>query len=141
MTTVPFGPFEPGRKSNDEPGVGGLFGRLAAETGVLIRQELSLATLETAGKVKAIIGLASLVGVGALVALAGAQALLFGGILLLAMVIPLWLAAVSVGAVVAVAGWITIAIGRRALSRIELAPLKTIETLKENKTWAQQLVQ
>jgi xanthine/uracil permease len=60
--------------------------------------------------------------------------------ILLATVIPDWLAALIVGLVVAVIGLVLVQRGRAALKQTTLKPEKTIESLKEDKEWVQQQV-
>lgn len=127
--------------SGEEPGVGELFGKLATETGNLVREEVSLATRELTAKAKAIGAIAATIGAGAVLALVGTQTLAFAAVVGLAKVLPLWLAALSVGGALLGIGAIVIVSARAALARIELTPAKTIETLKENKQWAQRLMQ
>jgi hypothetical protein len=140
MTTTPFGPFMTRKPPVDEPAVSELFGRLAADTGLLMRHELSLASLEVTGKAKARLRPVGWMGIGVLVALVGAQTLALAAVLLLDAVLPLWLAASSVGGLLCALSLIAIARGRRALTRIELAPRRTVETLRETETWSRQLV-
>lgn len=138
MTTPPLPTHE---RPNDDPGVGELFARLAAETGVLMRQELSLVTLEISAKLRSMMRIIWVIGAGAVVLVLGFEVMIYAGIIRLGMELPLWLAAGIVGASLFVVGLIVFGIARGALRRVELLPLKTIETLKENKQWARRFVQ
>jgi hypothetical protein len=115
-----------------ESRVGELFGRLAAETAALIREDLSLLGRDVSAKLKAMVGLSWLIGGGALVALLGAQLVILGGILRLGFEMPLWLAAGLVGLSLLASGAAAIAVGRRAIAKIDLIPAKAQETLKES---------
>ena len=135
----------PSRTAHDQPtedpGVGELFGRLAAETSVLVRQELSLVTLEISAKLRSMLRLIVVMSAGVVVLVLGFEVMIYAGIIRLGMELPLWMAAGIVGASMFVIGLIVAALARSALGHVELLPLKTIETLKENKQWARRLVQ
>ena len=118
-----------------------LLGRLAAETSVLMRQELSLATREMSEKLNSVMRTIWAMGAGIVVLILGFEVLIYAGLIRLGMELPLWIAAGIVGASLVVVGFIVLGLGRSALRRIELLPHKTIETLKENKEWARQFVQ
>lgn len=101
-----LGPGENRRvDQSTDASTGELVQRLGEQVSRLVRDELRLAKVELADKGKrAGIG-AGLVGGGGLVALYGIAAVLAGLVLLLAQVMPDWLAAVIVGVVLlAVAG-------------------------------------
>jgi len=125
----------------DTTSVSELFAKLATETGSLIRREVSLAALEYSEKARAITRIAWSTGAGLLIGLVGGQTLALAAVLGLAEALPMWLAALAVGTALLLVGGIVIASGRSAMARIELSPRKTIETLKESKAWARQLVQ
>lgn len=124
-----------------EPRVGELFGKLASETGLLVRQEVALAAVEMKGKAREALGRAWMIGAGVAVALIGGHTLIAAAVLGLSMVLPLWLAALATGAVVTLTGSLAIGLGRAALGRLDLAPRKTIESLLEGRTWARELIQ
>jgi hypothetical protein len=56
----------------------------------------------------------------------------------LAQIMEPWLAVLIVGVVVAIVGLLLVQKGLSALKNFSLVPEKTIETLKEDKEWAQQ---
>lgn len=138
MTTPPSPAHD---RPSDEPGVGELFGRLAAETGVLMRQELSLVTLELSAKLRSMMSMICVMGAGVVVLVLGFEVVIYAGLIRLGMELPLWMAAGIVGGSLVIVGLIVLGLGRSALAHIELLPLKTIETLKESKQWARQFVQ
>jgi Flp pilus assembly protein protease CpaA len=70
------------------------------------------------------------------VAYAGLLAVLAAAIILLNAVMPLWVAALVVGLVVAVVGYLLVRRGLDALKREDFAPRQTMETLKEDQQWA-----
>ena len=125
----------------DERSLGDLFSDLSRETTTLVRQEVQLAKAElTQSATEAARGIGMLVAGGA-VAYAG---LLF---LLLAIVFGLieagwdaWLSALVVGLVVVAIGAVLVLRGRESLKPANLAPQKTVETLKEDAAWAKEQI-
>jgi xanthine/uracil permease len=126
----------------DERSLGDLFSDLTRETSSLVRQEVQLAKAElTQSATEAARGIGMLVAGGA-VAYAG---LLF---LLLAIVFGLieagwdpWVSALVVGLVVVAIGAVLVLRARESLKPANLAPQKTVETLKEDAEWAKEQVQ
>jgi xanthine/uracil permease len=125
----------------DERSLGDLFSDLSRETTTLVRKEVQLAKAElTQSATEAARGIGMLVAGGA-VAYAG---LLF---LLLAIVYGLidagwdaWLSALVVGLVVVVIGAILVLRARESLKPANLAPRRTVETLKEDQEWAKEQI-
>jgi hypothetical protein len=125
----------------DERSLGDLFSDLARETSTLVRQEVQLAKAElTQSATEAGRG-AALLAAGGLVAYAG---LIF---VLLAIVYGLietgmdpWLSALIVGLVVIAIGAVLLLRGRESLKPDNLAPRKTVETLKEDRAWVQEQI-
>lgn len=124
----------------DERSLGDLFAELADETRTLISQELSLAKVEMSDKASQAGKSVGVLAIGGAVAYAGALAITAGIILLLATLMDDWLAALIVGVIVAVAGYMMIQKGMRDLKTQNLAPKKTMEGLKEDKEWVQNQV-
>ncbi len=129
-------------QDGNERSLGDLFSDLSRETTTLLRQEVQLAKAElTQSATEAARGIGMLAAGGA-VAYAG---LLF---VLLAVVFGLiraglepWLAALIVGVVVVAIGAILLLRARASLKPANLAPQKTVETLKEDAEWAKEQVQ
>ena len=125
----------------DERSLGDLFSDLSRETTTLVRQEVQLAKAElTQSATDAARGIGMLVAGGA-VAYAG---LFF---LLLAVVFGLievgwepWLSALVVGLVVVAIGAVLVLRARESLKPANLAPQKTVETLKEDAAWAKEQI-
>jgi hypothetical protein len=118
--------------------LGELFSELASETGTLIRKEVELAKTEMTDKAKVAGRNAASVAVGGVVAFMGGLALLAGLILALGMLIPLWVSALLVGAVVAGIGGALVMKGMTSFKRIDPVPRETVRTLEEDKRWARQ---
>jgi xanthine/uracil permease len=128
-------------QTRDERSLGDLFSDLSRETTTLVRQEVQLAKAElTQSATEAARGIGMLVAGGA-VAYAG---LFF---LLLAIVFGLidagwdaWLSALVVGLVVVAIGAVLVLRARESLKPANLAPQKTVETLKEDAAWAKEQI-
>jgi hypothetical protein len=118
--------------------LGELFSELAQETGTLVRKEVELARVEMTAKASVALKEIAFVAVGGAVAFAGGLALLAAVILGLGTLIPIWLAALIVGVLVAGLGGALALGGVSALKRTDLAPRQTIQTLKENQQWVRE---
>ncbi len=128
-------------QTRDERSLGDLFSDLSRETTTLVRQEVQLAKAElTQSATEAARGIGMLVAGGA-VAYAG---LFF---LLLAIVFGLieagwdaWLSALVVALVVVALGAVLVLRARESLKPANLAPRRTVETLKEDQEWAKEQI-
>jgi hypothetical protein len=123
-------------QSRDERSLGELFSELARDTSTLVSQEITLAKTEMSQKASRVGKDVGFLAAGGAVAYAGLLAILAGVIVLLGQVIPMWLAALLVGLVVAGVGYFLVRRGLDALKREDIAPRQTIETLKEDQQWA-----
>lgn len=119
---------------------------LRDETTTLLRQEVALAKTEMKENVSRMGSHAAQIAVGGFVAYAGIIVLLIGiGHLLGALLIRAgldaqvaeWLAPSIVGLIVAIIGWMMLAKAKHAMTHDDLAPKQTIDSLRENKEWAQ----
>ena len=122
--------------TRDDRSLGELFAELSRETTTLMRQELALATTEMTHKASRVGEDIAFLAVGAAVVYAGLLAIIAAVIILLATVLPDWVAALLVGLVVVVVGYFLLQKGREALAREDLTPRQTIGTLRENAEWA-----
>ncbi len=123
-----------------ERSVGELFGALASDASLLVRQEVRLATKELSQKAGYAAGKSVTVAVGAALGLLGAMALVAGLVLALGLVIPVWAAALAVGAVLGLAGYTVAQAGLQSLRRMELKPEQTLLSLQETKSWVQEQI-
>ena len=123
---------------------------LRDETTTLLRQEVELAKTEISDKASHMMSNAIQIAIGGFVAYAGAILLLFGLSDLVATVMiragldadmAVWLARAITGAVVVLIGWLMLAKAKKALSAESLVPERTVESLKDNKQWAQNKLQ
>jgi glucose uptake protein GlcU len=121
----------------DDRSLGELFGDLARDMGILVRQEVGLATTEMTHKAsRAAQDIAAIVA-GALVAYAGLLAILAAIVVGLATAgLGWWQSALLVGVVVSVIGGLLVQRGIKALQHADLAPRETLQTIKEDTRWA-----
>jgi hypothetical protein len=117
-----------------ERSIGELFGQLTQDMTLLVRQEIQLARTEMSEKLSRLAAnLISVVG-GGFVAYVGALALVAALILALhdlANISP-WVSALIVGAVLAIAGYVMLQRGLKELKRVDLAPRRTVENIKDD---------
>ncbi|MCW5976971.1 MAG: phage holin family protein [Bryobacteraceae bacterium] len=119
----------------EERSISELFSDLARQTSELVRQEVALAKVELtenarrAGRNAAFLAVGGAIGYAALLAFLGAA------ILLLALWMPAWAAALTVAAVAGIIAAILVTKALAALRRIDFVPRQTIETLKEDAEW------
>jgi hypothetical protein len=121
--------------------VGGLLSDLARQFTLLLRQEMALARAEIVGKFGQLGSASGLVAAGGLIAFAGLLYLLAAATLGLGKIVEMWLAALIVGAVVVVLGVAVALIGRARLQASNLAPLRTVRSLKDDAAWAREQIQ
>jgi uncharacterized membrane protein YqjE len=117
--------------------IGEVAKQLTSDVSTLVRQEVELAKAEMTEKGRtAAPGLGMLGGAG-VVALCAAGALTAFAVLVLSVFLPEWLAAVLVGAVLAVVAFV---LARQGKERVAQAgkpiPEQTVETVKEDVEWA-----
>jgi hypothetical protein len=132
--------------SSNPNSITGLLKELRDETTTLMRQEVALAKTEMKENVSRMGGHVAHIAIGGFVAYAGIIVLLIGiGHLLGAVLIKAgmdeqvaqWLAPSSIGLVIAIIGYMMLAKARHAMAHDEMAPRQTVESLRENKEWAQ----
>lgn len=127
-------------QQQSERPLGELFAELARETGQLLKQELQLAKAETVVKAKQAGRNIALLGLGACLAAVGGLSLTAAAVALLALFMPLWLAAAVVGAPLTLAGVLLASHGLTALKHLDPVPRETIQTLKEDRQWVSEQI-
>jgi Putative Actinobacterial Holin-X, holin superfamily III len=111
----------------------GLLRRLSRELSTLFRQELALASAEISRSLTTLlVSLVSVVSGGA-VLYAGFLVLLVAGVCGLAYVLPLWLAALTVGIAVVLIGCVLVVMGRNKLKSADLLPTRSPQSLRRDK--------
>jgi hypothetical protein len=125
----------------DNRSLGQLFGDLSRQLSTLIRQEIVLARTEMSTKATAVGRDAATIGLGGALLYAAFLTLLGAIVLLLIdLGVPGWVAALGVAVIVGVVGGIMIAAGRQSLTRQQIAPTRTVETLKDDADWAKERI-
>jgi putative copper export protein len=117
-----------------ERGVAELLGQLSQDMTMLVRQEVQLARAEMSDKLSRLTANLVSVVAGGFVAYVGALALVAALILALhnlANISP-WVSALIVGAVLAIAGYAMLRRGLGELKRVDLAPRRTVENIKDD---------
>jgi hypothetical protein len=130
--------------TNDDRSLGTLVADLTRESTTLVQQEVALARAEVSEKVSQVgTALASLI-IGGLVLFAGLLKLLDAAIYGIGEMFPPdlgpWLAALIVGAIVAIIGMVMLQKGRRNLKPEHLAPQRTVDSLKRDTEFAKEQV-
>jgi len=122
----------------DERSLGELFAELSRQTSALVHQEVNLAKAEMTQKAREVGRDAGYIGAGGAVAYAGLLVLLAAIVLLLGVWIPMWLSALIVAVIVIGVGGFLIMRGRDGLTKTNLTPQQTVDTLKEDVRWAKE---
>jgi hypothetical protein len=128
------------RRTAEERSIGELFGELSQDIGMLVRQEAQLAKTELQQKLSKVTTDLVALATGGVVALIGGLALTAAVILLLIDPVGLkpWLAALLVGAVLGIVGWLMVQRGLTDLKRTDPTPRRTVESIKEDVQWAKE---
>jgi hypothetical protein len=117
-----------------ERGIGELFGQLSQDMTMLVRQEVQLARAEMSEKLSRLTANLVSVVAGGFVAYVGGLALaaaLILGLNDLADISP-WVSALIVGAVLAIAGYAMLRRGLHELKRVDIAPRRTVENIRDD---------
>jgi Putative Actinobacterial Holin-X, holin superfamily III len=117
-----------------ERSLGELFGQLSEDISLLFRQEIQLARAELSEKISRLTTNMVSVLAGGFVAYVGALAIVAALILFLYQVVGTspWVSALLVGAVFALGGYLMLSRGLKELKRVDLAPRRTVENIKED---------
>jgi uncharacterized membrane protein YqjE len=119
--------------------LGDLLKDLMADISVLIRQEIALARIEMTNKAKIYARASAMMAVAAVLALFAMGVLTACIILAINVALPAWLAALIVGVVYLIIAGVFILVGMARLRRAgKPMPEQTIETIKEDISWARQ---
>lgn len=136
-TTITGADGVPGRVDH-EPGLGELFSQLAQDSATLVRQEMALAKAEMTQNLKAAARDATMVAVGGGVALLGMLVLILFLVLVIGDALnEYWAGALIVGLLFLIIGGVLAMGALKRLKHDSLTPARTIDTLKEDKQWAQ----
>ena len=120
----------------DRP-IGEIASELTRDLSLLVRQELELAKAEMAQKGKTAVPGLEMLGAAGAAGLMAAGALTACAVLVLAIFLPSWLAALVVGVVLAAAAYLLVMRGKEQVGKAGAPiPEQTIETVKEDVEWA-----
>jgi predicted membrane-bound spermidine synthase len=121
---------------NMDRSLGELFSDLSQQTGALIQQEMRLAKAELSEKFADVGKNAAMIAAAGVFGLAALGALTAGIVLLLIElgVVP-WLAAVLTAALMGLVAFLLAQSGVTALRKKSLAPVETIDSIKETTQW------
>lgn len=122
-------------KEKEERSLGALFSDLSQEMQRLIRDEIALFKGEMSQKISTGFKAVSFLAIGGIVLFAGLLALISTVILALAAVMPGWVAALIVSAVVLGTGYFLLQRGLTDLRETDFSPRETLSTLKGDKEW------
>jgi hypothetical protein len=124
----------------EDRSIGELFGQLTQDMTLLFRQEVQLARAEMTEKISQVTGNLISVIAGGFVAYVGTLALVAALILGLHEVADIspWVSALIVGALFAITGYVILNRGLKELKRVDLAPRRTVESLKDDVQWAKE---
>ncbi|MGZ6778198.1 MAG: phage holin family protein [Mycobacterium sp.] len=117
-------------KSSADASIGELMSQLSTQTSRLVRDEMRLATKELQQSARhAGIG-AGLISVAGLLAVLGLMTLIAGGVAALALVLPVWAAAVIVAVALFVMAGIAALFSRKQAAEIGPPPRESVESVK-----------
>jgi Putative Actinobacterial Holin-X, holin superfamily III len=124
----------------EDRSIGELFGQLSQDMTLLFRQEVQLARTEMSDKLSRLATNMVSVAAGGFVAYLGGLALVAALILAIRDLanISLAISALIVGAVLAIIGYVMLQRGMKELKRVDIAPRRTVETLKDDVQWAKE---
>lgn len=124
----------------EDRSIGELFGQLTQDMSLLVKQEIQLARVEMSDKMSRLTSNLVSVAGGGFVAYLGGLALVAALILAIRDLanISLAVSALIVGAVLAIIGYVMLQRGLKELKRVDLAPRRTVETLKDDVQWAKE---
>jgi hypothetical protein len=124
----------------EDRSIGELFGQLTQDMTLLFRQELQLARAEMSDKISRLTTNLISVATGGFVAYLGGLALVAALILAIRDLanISLAVSALIVGGVLAIVGFVMLQRGMKELKRVDLAPRRTVESLKDDVQWAKE---
>ena len=128
-------------QQREQRSLGELFGDLSRQMSALVRQEIELARAEVTGKATSAARDVAIMGAGIGLLYAGLLALIGAAVLFLAdQGVSPWLAALVVAIVVAVVGGLLVMSSRQSLANRDMAPKRTVETLKDDAEWAKEQI-
>jgi uncharacterized membrane protein YgdD (TMEM256/DUF423 family) len=140
-TTAPNRNYQEGNYQQGRSLVG-LFSDLWRETSTLVHNEAALARAEISEKLSQAGTGAAAIAAGGAILFAGFLVLLFAAVgalqLLLNTEHAIWIAPLIVGLVVMIAGYVALAKGRKELKAQNLAPQRTMQSMRDDAQFAKE---
>lgn len=118
-------------------GLGELVQTLIDQVVRLIRDEIALMKAEAGQQARLASRGLAMIAFGIVIALPALFILMLAGVLALGMVVELWLAALIVGAAVALVALAMVMAGRASLSAVNLSPRRTLLSVKRDIRFAE----
>lgn len=129
----------PAVRVREERSFGELLGELSEDVSTLMRQEVRLAKAEMSQKLSRATADVVKLGAGGLVALTGGLTVVAAVVLgLIALGLAPWVAALLVGGLLGVTGYVMLQNGIRDLRRVDPTPHRTVETLRDDLEWVKE---
>ena len=121
--------------------VGSLIADIFADVQTLLSQELQLAKHELQEEGRKTVNASLAVGSGLFLALFGLLLLLFMLVHLLNALtqLPLWACYGTIGGLVVVSAITLVVVGMKRAKQVQVLPVRTVETLKENVQWFKEI--
>ncbi|MFR0717720.1 phage holin family protein [Enterobacterales bacterium BD_CKDN230030183-1A_HGKHYDSX7] len=126
-------PPRPAPHVDDQLGVGGLLRQLMREVPELFTKELALAKAELQHNLNTLKAGTAAVAGGAIVLFAGLIILLLAAVYGLATVVEPWLAALLVGGITVIVGFLMLQAGKKQFEPTQLAPDRTLHAMQQDK--------
>jgi len=108
------------------------------DVGRIVQSEIRLAKTELGEKASRAGKAAGLLAAAGVIGLLAGACLVTTCIAALALVIPIWLAALIMGVLLGLAATVAFAVGRGRIRHIDPTPHQTVQTLEDNIKWAKQ---
>jgi len=118
-----------------------LIGDILADAHTLLLQELQLAKHELQEEARKTLSASLALGSGIFLALFGGLFLLFMLVYLLNALteLPLWACYGSIGGLLVIAAIALLVFGMKRVKQVQVLPVRTVETLKENVQWFKEI--
>lgn len=126
------------RPEDDQRSIGEIFRDLLQDVGRIIRDEVQLAKAELAQKATRMRGAGGALAAAAICGLLSILCIVTACIAALALVMPVWLAAVIMGVLLGAVAGIAFTSGKRKLAHMDLRPHQTIATIQDDVDWERQ---
>lgn len=136
----PLGGAAGERLKSETEGIAALLAGVVRDLQELVRAEIALAKTEMKEDAQSAGKAVGAMVAGGLVGLVGFVFLMGAAMWALALVLPLWASALVVGVVLAAVAAALALWGKKELAAANMAPERTIETLKEDQAWARRQI-